>query len=75
MVFSKVLLRKLAPKLKECLENLFTEHEDIELGRCVIRSSGVKCTRSWEFREIFFQNFKPGINPKNIDKPRHEDIG
>ena len=75
MIFSKGLLRKLAPKLKECLGNLFTEHEDIELGRCVTRSSGVKCTMSWEFRRIFFQNFKDGTYAHNIEKPKHEDIG
>ena len=75
MVFSKSLLRIFAPHLKKCLENLLTEHEDIELGRCVSKMSGVKCTTSWETRKLFYQNFKNGTYAHNILDPVEENIG
>ena len=75
MIFSKSLLRKLAPKLKNCLSNLVTEHEDIELGRCVQNVTGVRCTMAWEAKELFFQNFETGINSKNILNPKESDLG
>lgn len=58
MVFSQQLLRRLAPKLKTCLNTLFTQHEDVEVGRCVQKTTGSKCTTSWETAEIFYQDFK-----------------
>ena len=58
IVFSKQLLKQLAPKLSVCLNNLLTEHEDVEIGRCVQKMTGVQCTTSWETAEIFYQDFK-----------------
>jgi len=75
MVFSKGVLRQLAPRLKECLNNLLTAHEDIELGRCVQKMTGVKCTMSWESIKIFYQNFKGGTYAHNIEKPVDKDLG
>ncbi|XP_076803814.1 chondroitin sulfate synthase 1-like isoform X1 [Clavelina lepadiformis] len=76
MIFSKALLRKLGPKLGTCLMSLLTEHEDIELGRCVQKTTGIKCTDSWETRRLFFQNYQDGtygsnihlVTPKQIDE-------
>lgn len=75
MVFSKGLLQKFAPRLKDCLRNLLTGHEDIELGRCVQKMSGVKCTTSWETSKLFYQNFKNGTYAHNMIKPEEKKIG
>ena len=64
IVFSREALRRLGPKLGMCLHNLMTEHEDVELGRCVHMAVGIGCTNSWEANQYFYQNFK-----------RPEDIG
>ena len=34
-----------------------TEHEDIELGRCVLRHTGVGCTKSYEMGILFKNNY------------------
>jgi len=38
--------------IKHCLKNLFTTHEDVELGRCVQKYAGVSCT--WSYEVIIF---------------------
>ena len=35
IVMSRELLRSLSPHLPSCLKRLYTEHEDLELGRCI----------------------------------------
>ena len=34
-----------------------TEHEDIELGRCVLHHTGVGCTKSYEMGTLFKNNY------------------
>ena len=34
-----------------------TEHEDIELGRCVLRHAAVGCTKSYEMGTLFKNNY------------------
>lgn len=48
MIFSHVTLSRVAPHVKECLRNLYTTHEDVELGRCVQKFAGIPCTWSYE---------------------------
>ena len=48
MIFSHVTLSRVAPNVKDCLKNLYTTHEDVELGRCVQRFAGIPCTWSYE---------------------------
>ncbi|XP_052793997.1 chondroitin sulfate synthase 1-like [Mya arenaria] len=58
MVFSRETLRLLAPHLKYCVNNLYTTHEDVEIGRCVRKFAGIPCTWSYEMQKLFYQNFK-----------------
>lgn len=48
MVFSRETLRLMAPHLKFCVNNLYTTHEDVEIGRCVRKFVGIPCTWSFE---------------------------
>ena len=75
MVFSKELMRQLRPGLTDCLKNLLTEHEDIELGRCVRRVTKVQCATAWSARRLFFQNYNKGTYDNNILNPTDEQIG
>ena len=34
-----------------------TEHEDLELGRCIQERLGVSCTRAYEANRLFKQNY------------------
>jgi chondroitin sulfate synthase len=48
VIFSRETLKRMAPYVDECLANLYTTHEDVELGRCVRRFAGISCTWSYE---------------------------
>lgn len=48
MVMSKSLLKKLGPHLEYCLKNVLSNHEDVEIGRCIKRHVGVSCTWAFE---------------------------
>lgn len=48
VILSRETLKRVAPHVKECLKNLYTTHEDVELGRCVKKFAGVPCTWSYE---------------------------
>ena len=48
VILSRTALAKVAPNIEYCLRNLFSAHEDTELGRCVYRFAGVSCTRAVE---------------------------
>lgn len=50
VILSRETLKRIAPHIKECLKNLYTTHEDVELGRCVKKYAGVPCTWSYEVR-------------------------
>ena len=48
MIFSRRTLQLIAPHISYCLQNLYTTHEDVEVGRCVQRFAGVSCTWAFE---------------------------
>lgn len=52
MVFSRETLRLMSPHLKFCVNNLYTTHEDVEIGRCVRKFVGIPCT--WSFEVCIF---------------------
>lgn len=51
IIFSRETLKKVAPRVKYCLQNLYTTHEDVELGRCVQKFANIPCTWSYEVSE------------------------
>lgn len=53
MIFSHVTLARVAPHVKDCLRNLYTTHEDVELGRCVQKYAGIPCT--WSYEVSFYE--------------------
>lgn len=50
MIFSRATLRKIAPHISYCLKNLWSTHEDVEVGRCVKKFAEIDCTWSYEVR-------------------------
>lgn len=57
VILSRSVLKKVAPHLEHCLETAPTTHEDIEVGRCIQRYAGVKCTWAYEMRTLFFHHY------------------
>ncbi len=50
MLFSGETLAKVGPNVGSCLQNLYSTHEDVEIGRCVNRFANVRCTWAFEVR-------------------------
>lgn len=48
VLLSRETLKRIIPHVKYCLDNLYTSHEDVELGRCVRRFAGISCTWNYE---------------------------
>ena len=69
IVLSRSVLKKVAPHLEHCLETAQTSHEDVELGRCIQRYTGVPCTWAYEVGESYapinskHQHPPPGQTP------------
>ena len=54
MILSRETLRLFTPHIKYCLKNLYSTHEDVEIGRCVRHFAGIPCTWSYEVSTLFF---------------------
>nr|XP_002740525.1 PREDICTED: chondroitin sulfate synthase 1-like [Saccoglossus kowalevskii] len=57
MIFSRETLRKIVPNISHCLKNLYSTHEDVEVGRCVKKFAGVDCTWSYEMQQLFYHKY------------------
>lgn len=58
VILSRETLRRVAPHIPTCLKNLYSTHEDVEIGRCVQKYAGIPCTWNYEvtkhtFNKIF----------------------
>ncbi|XP_051896267.1 chondroitin sulfate synthase 1 [Pristis pectinata] len=58
VVLSRELLRRVLPHIGQCLRQMYTTHEDLELGRCVRRFAGVQCAWSYEMQQLFYENYE-----------------
>ncbi|XP_018119598.1 chondroitin sulfate synthase 3 [Xenopus laevis] len=58
MIFSREVLRKMVPHIGECLQEMYTTHEDVEVGRCVRRFGGTQCVWSYEMQQLFHENYE-----------------
>lgn len=45
-----------APHISTCLKNLYSTHEDVEIGRCVQKFAGIPCTWNYEMQSILHHN-------------------
>uniref|UniRef100_UPI00398ED598 chondroitin sulfate synthase 1 n=1 Tax=Pristiophorus japonicus TaxID=55135 RepID=UPI00398ED598 len=59
VILSRELLRRLVPHIGQCLREMYTTHEDVEVGRCVRRFAGVQCAWSYEMQQLFYENYEP----------------
>ncbi|KAM6328836.1 chondroitin sulfate synthase 3 [Alca torda] len=69
MIFSREVLRRMVPHIGECLREMYTTHEDVEVGRCVRRFGGTQCVWSYEMQQLFHENYEH--NRKGYIKDLH----
>ncbi|KAA0703599.1 Chondroitin sulfate synthase 3 [Triplophysa tibetana] len=58
MIFSREVLRRMVPHIGVCLREMYTTHEDVEIGRCVRRFGGTQCVWSYEMQQLFYENYE-----------------
>lgn len=58
MIFSREVLRRMVPHIGTCLREMYTTHEDVEVGRCVRRFGGTQCVWSYEMQQLFYENYE-----------------
>ncbi|XP_029472946.1 chondroitin sulfate synthase 3, partial [Rhinatrema bivittatum] len=58
MIFSREVLRRMVPHMGKCLREMYTTHEDVEVGRCVRRFGGTQCVWSYEMQQLFHENYE-----------------
>uniref|UniRef100_T1JJS5 Hexosyltransferase n=1 Tax=Strigamia maritima TaxID=126957 RepID=T1JJS5_STRMM len=75
MLLTRETLRLVVPHIKYCLNNLYSTHEDVEIGRCIRRFANISCTWSAEMRSLFYHNlfegngaFTGNLNQKEIHR-------
>ena len=57
MALTAETLRRFIPHITQCLANLVTNHEDVELGRCITKFSGATCSYSFEVSQSSFMGY------------------
>ncbi|XP_078687035.1 chondroitin sulfate synthase 1-like [Branchiostoma floridae x Branchiostoma belcheri] len=71
VLFSRETLRRVGPHIAWCLHNLYSRHDDVELGRCFYNVANVTCSAAHDGQNIFLNNYE-GYKEGNIgdfDKP------
>jgi chondroitin sulfate synthase len=48
IAMSRETLKRVVPHISSCLKNLYSTHEDVEIGRCIKKFAGTSCTWSYE---------------------------
>ncbi|KAI0989914.1 hypothetical protein GJ496_006570 [Pomphorhynchus laevis] len=66
MIISKTTLQRFVPHISECLLDLRSLHEDVEIGRCIRKFANVSCTWNYEMLHLLYNN------PKGTDGFRQE---
>ena len=56
ILFHSLTLLRLKKYIKGCLKTLQTNHEDVEVGRCVFKKLNMSCTNNMEMK-YYFKHF------------------
>jgi len=55
VILSKQTILRMGPHIKDCLKNnIYTYHEDLEIGRCVRKWANINCTWNYEMQKILY---------------------
>jgi len=57
VILSRDTLFRVALHVNHCVQHLLTNHEDVELGRCIHQFAGVTCT--WAYEVTYFDLTSP----------------
>jgi hypothetical protein len=55
IAMSRETLKRVVPHIHTCIKNLYTTHEDVEIGRCIRQFANVSCTWAYDVRIILLK--------------------
>ena len=68
-IIGKSVLNRFGGFIKDCFNNLMTNHSDTELARCIYAHSNVECTESpIPFLPVYYRNDRGVIMGRNFQK-------
>ena len=73
MVFSWVTLGSMRSHVNDCYNSMLTSHEDVEVGRCVTKSTGKVCTWAYDMQTHFYHS-AGGKDDKGADTLTYEIV-
>jgi chondroitin sulfate synthase len=60
VILSQQTLSQLGPRLDQCFQfELRTNHEDVELGRCILTHVQIGCTTAYNSKVLFYHHYGP----------------
>ena len=54
MILSRETLARTVPFIGFCINNFYSTHEDVEVGRCICQSANTSCTLSYEVGQVHY---------------------
>ncbi|CAD5123439.1 DgyrCDS11788 [Dimorphilus gyrociliatus] len=58
MFLSRATLKAMCPYVDNCINNVVSTHEDVEVGRCITQLTGAQCSSNYEMKELFYFNYR-----------------
>ena len=63
IILSYQTLNILGPWLDQCYENeTLTHHEDVELGRCIIKHLHIDCSKAYDSKHYFYHHYSDSLD-------------
>jgi chondroitin sulfate synthase len=63
IILSQQTLSQLGPWLDQCFQSeRLTNHEDVELGRCILTHVYIGCTNAYNSKILFYHHYGPGYS-------------
>lgn len=58
VIFNKKALKALCPYIDNCMSEVVSGEEDVEIGRCVSNHLHIECTNAWETLKLFYHSYQ-----------------
>nr|XP_002131640.1 chondroitin sulfate synthase 1-like [Ciona intestinalis] len=56
--FNRKTLKALCPHISQCINDVVSGEEDVEIGRCVTAHLHIECTHAWETLKLFYHSYQ-----------------
>jgi len=57
VIMSREALRLVGSKVQQCMSEMYTWHEDVEISRCLKKFAGINCPWTYEVKQLFYEHY------------------